>query len=222
MYTLFIGNKTYSSWSLRGWLLLEAFGIPFEERLTPMFTDAFKTMKAEMAPGRTVPTLIHQEGEAKTVVWDSLAIAEYLAERHPEAGHWPADPVARARARCLVAEMHSSFQALRSNMPMNMKSKYPDRGRGPGVDLDVARMETLWAETRAVHGADGPYLFGARFNAGDAFFAPVASRFETYDLALSPESREYCGALLGHPAVMKWRKAAEAEPWVEPRYQFEG
>lgn len=221
-YTLFIGNKAYSSWSLRGWLLLKAFGLPFQERLTPMFTEAFEAMRADMAPGRTVPTLLSEADGKRVMVWDTLAIAEYLAERHPQAGHWPADPAARARARCLCAEMHSSFQALRSNMPMNMKRRYPDRGRGAGVAQDIARMQALWSGARGEFGAGGPYLFGAGFTAADAFFAPVASRFETYAVSLEPQAQAYAEALLAHPAVAEWRAAAQAEPWVEPRYQFEG
>lgn len=220
-YTLFIGNKAYSSWSLRGWLLLEAFGLPFETRMAPMYSEQFETLRAEMAPGRTVPTLSHRDGAETRVVWDSLAIAEYLAERHPEAGHWPQDAGARAWARCLAAEMHSSYQALRSNMPMNMKAQYPGRGRGAGVEADIARLDTLWSESRRRYGDGGAYLFGARFTALDAFYAPVASRFHTYGVALSDPAQDYAEALLSQSDVAVWRAAALCEPWVEPRYQFE-
>ncbi|MEO1328825.1 MAG: glutathione S-transferase family protein [Pseudomonadota bacterium] len=222
-YTLVIGNKAYSSWSLRGWLLLEAYGIPFEEQLIPLYTDAFLAAQAPdgaLAPGRQVPTLIHQEGAERRVVWDSLAIAEYLAERHPEAGIWPSDPAARAAARCLAAEMHSGFSALRSNMPMNLKRSYPGRGRTPAVASDVERLEALWAWARAGFGGEGPFLFGA-FSATDAFFTPVASRLRTYAVALSGPAQAYCDALLATPAFRAWEAAAVAEPWVEPRYQYE-
>lgn len=220
-YKLHIGNKRYSSWSLRGWLLLEAFGVPFEEALTPMFTEAFAALKTRIAPGRQVPTLEWTREDGRTqMVWDSLAIAELLAERHPEAGHWPADPAARALARCLCAEMHAGFGALRSNMPMNIGVDYAGRGRGPGVEADIERMQSLWALARAGHGAGGPYLFGAAYGAADAFFTPVAFRFETYGVALTPEAAAYAAALREHPAAARWRRAAEDEIWFEPRYQF--
>ncbi len=225
-YTLILGNKAYSSWSLRGWLLFDAFGVPVAEQVIPLYTDAFRAaQETRIAPSRQAPTLIYDAGEARQVVWDSLAIAEFVAERHPEAGHWPLDPGARAAARCLAAEMHSGFAAIRTNMPMNMKRRYPGRGRGPGVAEGVARLETLWAWAREnfgdAHGGAGPYLFGARLTAADVFFAPVASRFETYAVDLSDAAQAYCAALLSLPSVVAWRAAAEAEPWVEPRYQFE-
>lgn len=222
-YLLHIGNKRYSSWSLRGWLLFEAFGVPFEARLTPMYTDDFIALKAKIAPGRQVPTLVWRPGGASddVVIWDSLAIAEFLAERHPEAGHWPADVAARAMARSLAAEMHSGFQALRGAMPMNLMDRYPGRGRDAAVLADVARLEDLWGRCRVAYGAGGPYLFGARFTAADAFFAPVAFRVETYDAPLGDEAAAYCAALRAHPAMVTWRADAAAEPWVEPRYRLE-
>ncbi|MEL6979272.1 MAG: glutathione S-transferase [Pseudomonadota bacterium] len=221
-YTLHIGNKRYSSWSLRGWLLLDAFGVPFEERLTPMFTAAFEALKTEMAPGRQVPTLAWtREDGARQIVWDSLAIAELLADRHPEAGHWPADPAQRALARCLAAEMHSGLAALRREMPMNIGAAFPGRGHSEASLADVARVETLWAHARALFPSGGPYLFGSAFTAADAFFAPVAYRFETYAPPLSPAAGAYAEALRAHPACQRWRAAAEAEPWREPRYFFE-
>lgn len=222
-YTLHIGNKRYSSWSLRGWLLLEAFGLPFEERLTPMFTDAFLALKSAIAPGRQVPTLVwrREAGLAPQIVWDSLAIAELLAERHPEAGHWPEDPAARGLARCLCAEMHSGLAALRREMPMNIGAALPGRGQTAASLADVDRACALWAHAKTLFPNDGPYLFGAAFTAVDAFFAPVAFRFETYAPPLPSEAAAYAEALRAHPACQAWAEAAKAEPWLEPRYFFE-
>lgn len=218
-YTLVIGNKRYSSWSLRGWLLFHAFEIPVEERLVPMYTPEFEALAKEIAPARQVPTLVHQEHGARHVVWDSLAIAEYLAERHPQAGHWPAVSVARARARCLAAEMHSGFAALRREMPMNLRDALPGRGMGSGVKEDILRISSLWEDTLSRFNAgDGPYLFGAEYCVADVFFTPVALRFETYGVALDRTAAEYADALRGHPSVVAWREAAAAEPWVENRY----
>ena len=220
-YILHIGNKRYSSWSLRGWLLLEAFGLPFEERVTPMNTDQFMDLKREIAPGRQVPTLEWRPADGpRRIIWDSLAIAEFLADRHPEAGHWPREIHARATARCLAAEMHSSFQALRSAMPMHIGPDYSGRGRGEAVDADVARLTDLWGRCRSEFGAGGPYLFGDAFTAADAFFAPVAFRFETFGVALAPAAADYAQALRDHSACRAWRAAAEAEIWLEPRYFF--
>ena len=218
-YILHIGNKRYSSWSLRGWLLLEAFGIPFEERLTPLFTEEWEAVKKTIAPGRQVPTLEWiDDGGTRRIVWESLAIAEFLAERHPEAGHWPKDPVARLWARSLATDMHCNFAALRSAQPMSIDADYAGRGRGAAVQADIDRLVDLWSRCRAEFGGDGPYLFGVKFTATDAFFAPVAFRFETYGVELPEPDAAYAKALREHPACLKWRKAAIDEPWLEPRY----
>lgn len=220
-YVIHIGNKRYSSWSLRGWLLLDAFGLAYSEELTPLYSVGFEALPQRIAPGRQVPALVHTtEDGARRVVWDSLAIAEYLAERHPEAGHWPEEPGARSWARCLAAEMHAGFGALRREMPMNLRDHLPGRGRAAGVMADIARMTTLWAETRDRFGAGGPYLFGARYTAADTFFTPPATRFATYGVPLEPPAQAYADALLAHPSFVRWRDAAAAEPWVEPRYLF--
>ncbi|MEL6318514.1 MAG: glutathione S-transferase family protein [Pseudomonadota bacterium] len=219
---LVIGDKAYSSWSLRGWLLLEAFGVPFEERLARMFGPEFDAVLSEIAPARTVPALIIEDAAGRRVLWDSLAIAEHLAEAHPDAGHWPADPAARDAARALAAEMHSSFGALRSEAPMNMKRRRPGHPLSFAARADIARIEALWAHARAVRdarGLPGPYLFGA-FSAADAFYAPIVSRFETYGVALSSEGAAYAAAVAAHPAMAAWRAAAEAQPWIQPRYHF--
>jgi glutathione S-transferase len=219
-YTLYIGNKRYSSWSLRGWLLLEAFGLDFAETLVPLYSAEFEALPARIAPGRQVPTLVHVQGPERRVIWDSLAIAEYLAERHPEAGFWPTDPAARAFARCLAAEMHSGFGSLRGEMPMNLKDRLPGRGRAGNVMGDVARMTDLWRETRSRFGSGGPWLFGAQYTVADAFFTPPATRFRTYGVELDAAASAYSQALLDHPAFRKWETEAAAEPWVEPRYLF--
>lgn len=217
-YTLHIGNRRYSSWSLRGWLLLKAFGLPFEEVLTPLYSTAFAALPEKIAPGRLVPTLIHVENGERRVIWESLAIAEYLAERHPEARHWPEDPAQRAWARCLACEMHAGFGSLRTEMPMNLKDSLPGRGRAGSVDADIARIAALWEQTRARFGAGGPWLFGARYTAADAFFAPVATRFRTYGVELDGAAQAYAAALLDHPSFRAWEAAAAEEPWVEARY----
>lgn len=219
-YTLHIGNKRYSSWSLRGWLLFDAFELTADERLTPLYTPEFEALPTQIAPSRQVPTLIHEVDGQRRVIWDSLAIAEYLAERHPESGHWPEDAAARAHARCLAAEMHAGFGALRREMPMNLRDRLPGRGRGPGVAGDIERVCALWERTLERFGAGGPYLFGTQFTVADVFFTPVATRFETYGVALEGASAAYASTLLAHSSFTKWREAADAEPWVEPRYQF--
>ena len=217
-YTLHLGNKAYSSWSLRGWLLFSAFGIPFAEKVTPMYTPEFEQLQKEVSPSYQVPTLLWTEGASEHVVWDTLAIAELLAERHPEAGHWPADPIARAAARCLAAEMHSSFRALRSAMPMNLKKQFPGKGRSEDVDADINRVFKLWTWARERFGDGGPYLFGPAFTAADAFFVPVALRFETYDVKAPAPLADTLRALQTAPTLEQWRVAADAEPWVEARY----
>lgn len=216
-YELIIGNRRYSSWSLRGWLLLDAFGIDCAVAIHPMFSEEWRSAIAAHPPARSVPTLLIDGAP----VWDSLAIAETLAERHPDAGHWPIDATARAWARSLAAEMHSAFAALRQAMPMNMDARAPGKGRRPGVAEDVARIETLWTMTRERFGAGGPFLFGAGFTVADAFFAPVASRFETYAVDLSPPAAAYADALRGQRSYRAWADAAAAEPWREARYDVE-
>jgi len=220
-YTLILGNRTYSSWSLRTWLLFEPFGIDAAVEVVPLYTEAFEHFRQKRFPARQVPALIVADGDVPTIVWDSLAIAETLHERHPEAGLWPTGPAARAAARSLCAEMHSGFKALRSTMPMNLKRTY--RRFAPDADTraDIARIAELW-EWAATHwGGNGPYLFGPRFSAADAFFAPVAARFRTYGIALDTSSRAYADRLLGHPAVTAFCADAQAEPWVMAHNEFE-
>jgi len=203
---LVIGNKNYSSWSLRPWLALAAAGIPFEEIRIPLYEAGSKAEILRHSPAGKVPVLKH----GGLVVWDSLAICEYVAERFPEAQLWPADPAARATARSASAEMHSGFVALRSQMPMNLRAHKPGRGRGPGVQEDVDRITTLWRELRARFGAGGDFLFG-RFSIADAMYAPVVGRFRTYEVALDPASRRYADAVWALPALQPWLEASRAE-----------
>ncbi|MEM7527531.1 MAG: glutathione S-transferase C-terminal domain-containing protein [Pseudomonadota bacterium] len=210
MYTITIGDKAYSSWSLRGWLLLAGFGLDFEEELVPMYTDAFDTMQAERFPMTSVPQLSWAEDGKTMRVWDSMAIAETLAERRPEAGIWPSDPGLRALARMLSAQMHSGFGALRGAAPMNLHREGRALREAPeDLAVDVDRVERLWAWAIATSG--GPWLAGSSFSAADAFFAPVVFRLTGYALA-SERSLPYCELVAAHPAVARWRAEARANP----------
>jgi glutathione S-transferase len=205
--TLYVGNRNYSSWSLRGVLLVRQSGIPCEEVVIPLDTDETAAQIAAVSPSGRVPVL-HIDG---LVVWDSLAIAEFLHERKPAAGLWPQDVGARALARSVSAEMHSSFVALRQQMPMDIRSKH----KVPSTDEvrdDVARIDALWNLCRETHGRGGDYLFGA-WCAADAMFAPVVSRFRTYGVELSPVARRYADAVWQWPALKSVVAEAAAEPW---------
>ncbi len=209
---LYIGNKNYSSWSLRPWLLMRQAGIEFGER--PLRLDwaegsPFKTTLLAIAPSGRVPLLV-DDGFA---VWDSLAIAEYLAEKFTDKSIWPADRKRRARARSLCAEMHSGFAALRERCPMNIEASLPEIGarcarEWPAVSADLHRIAGMWSEALAESG--GPFLFGA-FGAVDAYFAPVCTRIETYDLPISVAARAYVARVLALPAMQQWSAAARAE-----------
>jgi glutathione S-transferase len=204
-YTLHIGEKRYSSWSARPWILLHGLGIPFTERLVSLQPDPAKVERLSRLPGGRVPVL----EDGPVLVWDSLAIVEYLAERHP--GVWPADPVARAFARSCCAEMHGGFQALRSEMSMDAAARRPQRRRSGAVQADIARLGALWGEARRRFGQGGPFLFGA-FGAADAYFAPVAFRFRTYGVEPGGEAGEVVRRLLAHPSVRAWAEAGAREP----------
>ncbi|MGE0750143.1 MAG: glutathione S-transferase family protein [Variibacter sp.] len=206
--TLWIGNKKYSSWSLRPWIALKVAGIPFEEVLVPLRTDEFKSRVREVSPAGRVPVL--RDGDA--VVWESLAILEHLAERFPDARLWPAEPNARAHARSIAAEMHGGFGALRSHCPMNMARQRP-RALTPEVEADVRRIDAMWSDARARFGKGGPFLFGA-FSAADAMYAPVVSRFVSYEIGVSRAARDYMAAVTALPAYAEWKAAGLAEPWV--------
>ena len=203
-YDLAIGDRAYSSWSLRGWLLLDAFGIPVRTRTARLYTEELPRLLEEFRPARTVPVMRCPDG---TLVMESLAIAEELASRHPEAGHWPQDPRARAVARSLAAEMHAGFGALRSQCPMNLRVSYAETPMTDALRADLDRLETVWAWARETTDGDGPWLCGA-YSVADAFFAPVASRIATYDLPVSEPARAYVAAQLAHPSFRRWRAMA--------------
>ena len=197
--TLVIGNKNYSSWSMRPWVLLKQLGIPFEEKKLRFHSAEWDGEIERWSPSRLVPVLWRD----KQTVWDSLAIAEALHEWYPDKGVWPRDAVARAFARCAAAEMHSGFRDLRGSMPMNIRSSHPGKGMKPEVQANIERIEQLWSEARARFGAGGSFLFGS-FCAADAMYAPVVTRFKTYGVKLSPESQRYCEAMLAAPGVRAW------------------
>ncbi len=220
-FTLFVGDYAYSSWSLRGWLLLDAFGIPFTVRHAHMKTPAFEDLRAEMAPSRLVPTLSVSDGtRAPVLVWETMAIAETLHEYYNQAGIWPKGESARPTARAIAAEMHAGFSALRSSCPMNMRRAYEGFEATDEIRTDLDRLSTVWAHARARATAEGPFLFG-EFSAVDAFFAPVASRVATYGLEMPSEDMEYVAAVLGHPSVRRWRAMGEADTHVQPQYEFD-
>ena len=200
-YDLFIGDESFSSWSLRGWLMFEKFGIPFRSHMVGLYAGTLADDLAPLAPARLVPVIRTPEG---IVVGDTLAMAETLAERHPEAGLWPAAPEARALARWLVAEMHSGFGALRDECPMQLLHRYVGFAPSPEVAADLARLEELWQLARSRHGAQGDWLFG-RYCLADAFFAPVAARIAGYGLPVSDAAAEYVARHLADPAFRRWR-----------------
>ena len=207
MYTLYVANKNYSSWSLRPWLLMTELGLPFEEKLVPFGQVAFTSF----APNGKVPCL-HDQG---AIVWDSLAITEYLAERHP--GVWPADTTARAWARCASAEMHSGFFALREACTMNcgLRIRLPEWPAA--VKADWQRAEAIWQEGLQRFG--GPFLAGDRFTAVDAFFAPLAFRAQTYSPELGQAAQGYVQRLLALPGMQRWYQQALAETWRDEPHE---
>lgn len=220
-YQLILGNKAYSSWSLRAWLLFRPFEIAFEEQVVPLYTDAFDRFRDASFPARQVPALFVTQGGERAVVWDSLSIAEFLHEHHPEAGIWPSNPEARAAARSLCAEMHSGFQALRSAMPMNLRRTFARFSPDEETRADIDRVVGLWRWASGRWGDGGPYLFGREFTAADAFFAPVAARFRTYAFDLDDAAGAYRDVLLSHPATVEFYEAAQAETWVLPHVELE-
>jgi glutathione S-transferase len=204
---LVVGNKNYSSWSLRAWLAMKVLGLPFREVRIPLYGPESKRALLEYSPAGKVPCLV--DGEVR--VWDSLAILEYLAERHPAL--WPADAALRARARSISAEMHSGFPNLRQHMSMNIRKRHPGKGRTPEVLAEIARIVALWSEAR------GPFLFGA-FGAADAMYAPVVLRFRTYAVELPPVCRAYADAVLALPALQQWMRDAERETESLPQFEL--
>lgn len=213
MYQLYIANKNYSSWSLRPWLLMRAAGIAFDERLSRFEDGSSWAAFRRFSPSGKLPCLV----DGDITVWDSLAIAEYLAERH--AHIWPAERAARAWARSAAAEMHSGFSALRSQCPMNCGLRVQPHAIAGDLQRDIARVDELWSEGLARFG--GPYLAGERFGAADAFYGPVAFRVQTYGLQLSEPAAAYAARLLALPAMQDWYAAALAEPWRETEHEAE-
>jgi glutathione S-transferase len=207
-FTLHIGNKNYSSWSLRPYLVLAQTGEPFTEVVHPLYTPESKADLATFSPTGKVPVLCHGD----VVIWDSLAIAEYLHELFPQAGLWPADRATRARARAISAEMHSGFSALRQNMTMDIRGRRPGVGHTAEALADAARVQQIWRECRA-RAEGGAFLFGG-FTIADAMFAPVTTRFTTYGVPLDEVSAAYVAAVAAHPPMAAWIAAAAAEPWT--------
>ena len=205
--TLVIGNKNYSSWSLRPWIALKQAGIAFNEVVVLLDQADTKARIAAYSPAGRVPVLIHDDLH----IWDSLAIVEYLAETFPDKNLWPRDVPARTRARSVTAEMHSGFGALRSAMPMNCRAQLPGLGVNAESSRDIARIVEIWSSCRAEFGAGGDFLFGA-FSIADAFFAPVTSRFVTYAVDLPPAAARYVEAVQKLPAMQAWIAAARLEP----------
>jgi glutathione S-transferase len=208
-FKIVLGNKNYSSWSLRGWLALKRCGVPFDEEVVPLYQDDWRAHLLAVSPSGKVPVLLHG-GRA---VWDTLAIVEYLAETFPDASLWPEDRDARALARAVSAEMHAGFAALRNDMPMNFRGDIDPPRRDQPVEADIARIVALWQDCRARFGAGGPFLFGG-FSAADAFYAPVAARFAAYDVELPAVAADYRDAVLDWPDVAEWRQAAAVETWI--------
>lgn len=208
---LTIGNKNYSSWSLRAWLAAKRTGAPFEERLLTIRQGTWDDDIGAVSPTRKVPVVEH----AGRLVWESQAIIEYLAEHFPDAGLWPADDGARAAARSVAAEMHAGFGGLRAHMPMNIRKHLPGKGRGGGVDDDIGRVAELWRHCRARFGNEGAFLFGA-FSGADCMYAPVVSRLTTYGVDLDAVCAAYVEAVLAWPTMVEWSAAARAEPWIIP------
>jgi glutathione S-transferase len=206
---LIIGNKNYSSWSFRPWIAMKLAGIAFEERVISLNDPDFKRAIAPVSQNGKVPAL----DDDGVHVWESLAILEYLAEKFPQAGLWPADARARAHARAVAAEIHGGFVALRSECPMNFWRPVKRRELSADALANVARVDAMWSECQARYG--GPFLFGA-FGAADAMYAPVVSRLHTYAVEVGERARAYMGAVMALPAWREWKEAALKEPWVLP------
>jgi len=217
-YDLYIGDYAYSSWSLRGWLLIERFGLAARRHKVPFIDRNVAEQMSALAPAKTVPTLVTGDG---AIISESVAIAEELASRHPDAGFWPSDPRARATARTLCAEMATSFGALRGDCPMHLRVSYEDAAPSDAVLADVKRLETIWAHARTMKTGDGPWLFGA-YCAADAFFAPVAARIAGYNLPVGADAAAYVAAHLSDVAFRRWRAmglvSGERLPWYEKPY----
>ncbi|MBX9709502.1 MAG: glutathione S-transferase family protein [Xanthobacteraceae bacterium] len=212
---LFIGNKNYSSWSMRPWLVLKAFGIPFDETVIPLYTGAADKQRIlDVTSSGKVPALV----DGDITVWDSLAIIEYLAERFPDMAVWPSDRAARAHARAIGAEMHGGFGPLRRECGMNIHR--PVRAKMLSIEalVDIARIQEMWIDCRQRHARSGPYLFGA-FSAADAMYAPVVHRFRTYAIDVQPRVQDYMDVMRMHPAFAQWTQEALAETLTIEKFE---
>ncbi len=206
---LIIGNKNYSSWSLRAWLAVRLTGASFEEILIPLDTPEFSEQVRRYSAAARVPVLL----DGDIAIWDSLAIIEYLAEKFPDCGLWPEDTTMRALARSCVCEMHSGFSGLRSQFPMNLRRAPAPHPQGADASADLARIAAMWRDLRARRVEGGDFLFG-RFSAADCFYAPVVTRLLTFKLPLDEVSRAYCEAMMAHSFMKEWREAALEETWI--------
>lgn len=208
---LILGNKNYSSWSLRPWIAMRHAGIAFEEEVIPLYVEGSRERILVYSPAAKVPILI----DGDMTIWESLAILDHLAERFPKAELWPADARARAHARAVSAEMHAGFGPLRRHCPMNMRRVGKKYDLTTEVVADVRRIEEIWTDCRARFGQGGPFLFG-RFSAADAMYAPVVSRFASYAIGVGAACEAYMAAMMALPAWQEWRAAGLAEPWIMP------
>jgi len=216
MLKLVIGNKNYSSWSMRPWLALRANNIPFEETFIPLYTNVQADKEKILSFSRSgkVPALI----DGDVTVWDSLAIIEYLAEKFPETRLWPEDRAARAHARSISAEMHSGFMPLRNECGMNLHRKVAPVTLSADALANIARVQQIWQECRERYGANGPFLFG-RFGAADAMYAPVVHRFRTYAIEVTPQTRAYMETMMAQPAFQEWTQGGLAETLVIEKFE---
>jgi glutathione S-transferase len=212
--TLVIANKNYSSWSFRPWILMRHFGLAFDEIVIPMAQENTRAEMLRFSPAGKCPSL--RDGEI--VVWDSLAIIEYVAELHPRLPIWPRPRAARAQARSLAAEMHSGLMAMRQHLPMNMRRAIARRELTPEASADVARLERAFGQARGEFGQAGAFLFGD-FSAADAMFAPVINRLHVYDVTVTAATSAYMDAMMALPAWQEWRAQAEAETWIIGKYE---
>jgi glutathione S-transferase len=212
-FTLVIGNKNYSSWSLRGWLMAKAAGIEFEEIVIPLDLPETASAIRKHSPSGRLPVLLHRG----LAVWESLAIGEYLNDLKPEAGLWPAAVAARAQARSISTEMHAGFLELRNNMPMNIRGSSPGKGMTPAVRAEIERITSMWRDCRkrfsGAAAKDDGFLFG-QFSAVDAMYAPVVTRLRTYAVPVDSDTDAYCKAVLAYPPMKEWVDAAKNEPWL--------
>ena len=214
--TIYLGNRNYSSWSLRPWLVLKRTTVAFDEVVIPLYQSGSRETILKYSPSGRLPALRH----GAVTVWDSLAICEYLAESFPNFALWPTEPAARAMARAVSAEMHAGFEALRQHLPMNVRSSFPGRDIAPEVQADINRVMAIWRDCRTRFGEGrGEFLFGD-FTIADAMFAPVVTRFRTYRIDLEREADAYCTAVMALPAMQEWLAAAKNEPMIIEAYEF--